>query len=314
MKRKIFVVMLGIEAAALCALTLFAGSFPTVFSSVMAFPFEQVGIGLRALSLSGRVGNGLAMVLYTAACLLPSVPGVVHRKDSTGKWEHIILFLLSLLLFPVLYGMINPAFIHTALPGAGDAMLPVMKSILGSSVWATVVCYAVLRLLRLFRSGSTDKLLGYLRAFLYVLCTLFVGVIAISCVGELNAGLREVQLGADRFMAVIRFFISALPYAMDIIINFSALTLLDEMRLHRRPETAAAAEKLSKICCLSLALVTVSGVALNFLQLVLIQYLSNIMTTLSIPLMSLAFVLAVLLLARLIAENQKLADDNDLFI
>lgn len=50
------------------------------------------------------------------------------------------------------------------------------------------------------------------------------------------------------------------------------------------------------------------------MQLMFSPSLSRIMTSLQIPVFSIAFTLFALLLTRIVVENRKLRDDNELFI
>ena len=52
MKQKILVGALSVEALVCVLFCILQTSFTGVFSAVMAFPFEQIGMGLRSLSLS----------------------------------------------------------------------------------------------------------------------------------------------------------------------------------------------------------------------------------------------------------------------
>ena len=81
-----------------------------------------------------------------------------------------------------------------------------------------------------------------------------------------------------------------------------------------KTDTVQRADALSRRCCLALGITAVSTVILNVVQLLLSNWLSNISVSVDIPFISLAFVLLILLLSRLIAENRRLRDDNDLFI
>ena len=53
---------------------------------------------------------------------------------------------------------------------------------------------------------------------------------------------------------------------------------------------------------------------MNVLQLILSRKLYNINIHIEIPFMSLAFVLVALLFSRLIEENRKLTEENEMFI
>lgn len=314
MNRNKLYLLLGAEFAALLALVSLAAEVPSLFSTLFAFPFEQIGAALRALSLTGRAGNGLALSIWIGVSMSPLIPVWKHRKEKDRLWENGALCVLSVLLLLTLYGMANPAVNDSLFPGINSGMLPLGKALMGGAVWSVAVLWGVLRLLRMFRSGDRNTLLGYLRTLLYALCALFTGVIALSCGSVLVSGLENIQRGLDGPMAVLRFLAAALPYVLDIAVTLSALTLLDALLSGDDTGVLRCAGALSRLCCVSLGLTTVSVAALNIIQLMLARWLSGIAVSVEIPVMSIAFVLAALLLARLIAENRRLQADNDLFI
>ena len=57
MKEKHLLTLLSIEAAACVLFCILQRSVSGFFSTIVAFPFEQLGEGLRALSLSGGAGK-----------------------------------------------------------------------------------------------------------------------------------------------------------------------------------------------------------------------------------------------------------------
>ena len=322
MKRKGLYIFLGAEVALLCMLYILADFVPTVVSSVMSVPFEQIGLALRSLSLCGKAANGLAVALWAGICLLPLFPVLQNWQDKEKCAEHIFLIVLSVMLFVVLYYMINPGFMYKLLPesirsmvSAGDQeILSVMKAVLSMAVWSVAVGYVVFRLLRMFRAGDKEQLYLYLHRLLYALCAMFAGAMVMTC-GEMLKGLQEAQGAVDGALTVLKSLVAALPYVMDVMIIFLALNLLDELLADSHSEkVAAAAGKLSGVCCAALAVVTASGVMINILQLVLFKYLSDINIQTDIPFLSLAFVLAALLFSRLIDENKQLAEENEMFI
>ena len=88
--------------------------------SLFAIPFTLAGSGLRRLSLSGTAGNVAAVVLYTALSVLPLL------LNLKCKWylEDVLPVVCSLLMFFVLYYMINPSLRPTMLSGeVGDVIL-----------------------------------------------------------------------------------------------------------------------------------------------------------------------------------------------
>lgn len=314
MKRKSFLLLLGAVFAALMILALIPEGLPSLFSSVMAFPFEPLGAALRALSLAGDLGNGLAFALYAVLSLLPALPVLRHWGERAFRGENLVLCGVSAALFLTLPGMANPTGLLSAFPLLTAEFLPVIKGILGCTVWSFLVLWLVLRLVRLFRAGDTGKLSAYLRRALYALCLLFDAVIALSCGSTLAAELSAVQQSMDGVMAVLRFAASALPYALDIGVTFSLLSLLDAYLARQEEDIARYAALLSRRCCLALGLTAASTAALNVIQLLLSRSLSSISVQVDLPIVSLAFLLLLLLLSRLIAENRRLQQDNDLFI
>ena len=314
MKRKSFIIFMGAVFAALMALVLFVDGLPTVFSSVMAFPFEQVGAALRALALTGNIGNGFALALCIALSILPILSILRHRGEKEYLSENIVLCCMSIAVFITLFSMANPSKLLSAFPYFTVEALPVVKGVMGCTVWSFIILWVILRLVRLFRSGDTNKLLCYLRVALHALCILFVAVIAISCGSALLDSLSTTQKSMDNMMAVIRFLASSLPYIFDVAITLSLLTLLDSYIEKNEDDTVRHAESLSKRCCLALGATAASTTILNVLQLLLSQFLSNISVNIEIPVVSLAFILLILILSRLIVENRKLQSDNDLFI
>ena len=56
MKERHLFTLLSVEAAACVLFCILQRSLSGLFSTLIAFPFEQIGAGLRVLSLSGAVG------------------------------------------------------------------------------------------------------------------------------------------------------------------------------------------------------------------------------------------------------------------
>ena len=73
MKRKLLFALLAAEAVFCLLFSFLQARFSGWFSTLVAFPFEQIGAGLRVLSLSGGIGNGIAVVLYIVLSLIPIV-------------------------------------------------------------------------------------------------------------------------------------------------------------------------------------------------------------------------------------------------
>lgn len=333
MKHKTLWIILAAEAAVCIALQILQTSFSGVFTAAMAFPFEQVGLGLRALSLSGIMGDIAAWALYIAVSLAPAAVLLILVIKRSFRPEDSLLAVLSATLFAVLYLMTNPGDIARLAGGA--AGLPVGRAVLGVTVYSVLCGYLLLRLLRLFFAGGADKLQKYMAALLCLLNLLFVYLAFGECFGGLLDSLKALGggntgsevLGAPALplggrrpdvssaFLVLQYAVNALPYILNVFVVFAALRLLDELRANRYSQgSVAAAERLSRLCGAALAATVLAGIAFNLLQLMFAKVLLAVNCTVQIPVLSIAFVLAVLLLARFIAENKRLKDDNDMFV
>jgi len=319
MKQKILIGFLCTEAAACMLYHLLQASYAEVFISALTFPFEQIGWGLRFLSLSSTVGNVAAIVVYMAVCLIPAATLFLLWKKRKLYAEDALLCLLSAVLFAVIYIMINPGFIGSPLAGQ-----PVMKAVLGGVVYSIFFGYIILRMVHLFSAGSTDKLISYMRIMLGLLSVLFVYIVFGSCFESLLGSIKSLQagntgnediLGVSYAFLVLQYIADAAPYALNVFVVFSALRLLSEMRADRYSAAAlSAAERMTHLCGGALVATVLVNICFNVLQLLFIKSLMTINTSIQIPVIPIAFVLSALLLTRLAAENKQLKDDNDMFI
>ena len=72
MKKRRWIAAFAAEGVLCAGLTLLLNGSAAADAGLMAFPFAQIGAGLRALSLMGGVRNVLAIMLYAAVSLLPA--------------------------------------------------------------------------------------------------------------------------------------------------------------------------------------------------------------------------------------------------
>ena len=117
MKRKKLYALLGCEAVLIGTLVLLTDRFPALVSSLPAFPFAQLSLGIAAIARVGNLGNGLAVALWAGISLLPAV--IALRKDpAMSVGERISLFFLSAVLFAALYALV----VTTASPAVVNAV------------------------------------------------------------------------------------------------------------------------------------------------------------------------------------------------
>lgn len=312
MKRSALILLLVCEAVLLTAAMLVWGVPGGNALIVFTFPFRQAAMGLKALAGTGSVGAGICAALLIGVSLLPLIPAL-NKKGGRTVPERLSLVLLSVSLLIGLYGMAYPG-VFTPLAAKAESAVPVIMSLFGLLIWSAAVLYAVLRLLRVFRTDEKPRLLKYLRVMLVVLAMTLTAAVVLASGGELVTSLRAAQTATDKVFAVLRFMASAIPYVFDVILTCVAFELIGASLSGERERTAALADRLAKTGVLTLTVTAVVCFLINLLQVLFTRNLSDVRVSLSIPVIDMVFVLIVLLLARLITENKQLRDDNDLFI
>lgn len=316
MKRSRWLWVFAAEAAA-CAVLCAAQPEAALLQLLFSLPFSPLGRGLRALSLSGAVGNLAAILLYLVFCLLPTVFFVLRLRKRGFSEEALLLPVMSVSLFFVLYAMIN----HNALPFP-QASLSFRTAMLGGLIWAEAAAYVLLRLLRGAFHADKTGLRRYLRGIVLLLAALFVYSLFAGVPQSLMTSLQALHTantnGAALLLSevflVLRALADAVPLALDLWVCAAALAFL-RARQQQDPEAAdALAARLAARCRASLTVSVLLSLALYLLQLLFASRLRTLDLNVPFPLLSLAFCLAALLLTRLVQENRQLREDNDLFI
>ncbi|MEN6594364.1 MAG: hypothetical protein ABFC31_05355 [Clostridiaceae bacterium] len=319
MKRKLYKIALVAEAFLCVLLSVFKASVSDAFLAMVAFPFEQIGIWLRVLSLSGAAGNACAFLLYAAFCLLPVGSIFFIRRKRVLLPEDGVLPVLSITLFAAIYFMINPGIIAEWFQG-----IPAGKAVLGGTIYSILIAYFILRILRLFRTSEIGRLQRYLVVLSGLLNVVFIYLIfgagvksLLDDIAALQAGNvgNEYLLGASYVFAALQYLVDVLPYGFDLLIVFAGIKLLGNLASDRYSDaTVLAASRLSRLCGTALSVTVLAIASLNLLQMIFAKLLFNIHAALQVPLFSIAFVLAALLFSRLVAENKLLKEDNDSII
>lgn len=314
MKRKTFYYALGAFFAVLAILVPVTEKAPFLFSSVPAFPFEQISAALRALSLAGNLGSGFALALCIGISLLPSLLALKHLQKKTHRRENIVLFLLSVLTFCTLLCMTNPAVLRLLFPYVTAALAAAAKAALGGVLWAFIILWFLLRIIRLCKEAELSTFYGYLRTLLYVLCFFFAAWIALVNERALLQTFRSLQQPMDGVMGVLRFLADSVPYVLNIGITFSLLTLFDALLAQEKEKIIPCATALFRRSCIALGVTAAVTAGFHLLQILFSRFLSQVFVRGNIPIISLAFTLLLLLVSRLVIENRRLKNDNDLFI
>lgn len=324
MKKTLYFGLLLAEAVICVVLCVLGNVSGEEIAHIMAFPFAPIGDGLRALSLSGGVGNVVAIILYAGISLFPAGVIFVHVRKKKLHREDWLLVVLIPLLFVVLYEMINPGTLPLGPMELGMMGTAVRNAMLGCLVYSVLVGYLVLRALRLFFGAGKEKLQGYVSLLLGMLNVMLVYLVFGGCLQKLLQTFQSTKAanqGAEDGLAftyvflVLQMLVDALPYVLDILIVFACQHMLKELGKDAySKDTMEAAGKLAKVCGLSLKITILSTVVFNLLQLLCAKNLRVINGFVNIPILSIILVLTALLVAKLVTEGKRLKDDNDMFI
>lgn len=329
MNTKKIAVLLAAEGAVCAVLTFLMRGMMLLDAGVLAFPFVQLGAGLRALSLLGGAWNVLAVALYACISLAPLALFTVRALRRGFHAEELLLPLLTLSLFGVLYAMVNPSMLDGWIVGGRMLGMPV----LGGVLYAEVLAYALLRLLRAAFSAEAARLRQYFTAALILAAAVFIFCAFGSSLRTLLLSLDTLhtqntasasdaaffgstlpELGWTELFFVLRYAADAAPYVLDVWVILAALTLLRARAAGDADGAEEAAEAVTRRCRIALSASVLAELALDLLQLLFMKRLRSAALTVTLPLVPLAFCLAALILARLVQENRKLRADNDLFI
>lgn len=313
MKKKLPFIALGAEAL-LCVILCVALKGENA-EAILSFPLAQLGAGLRALSLSGAVGNIAAILFYALICLLPVGLLVCRYLKGRAHWEDVLLPIISASMFYALYLLINPAL-------AGDRYFVTAKPLLNGLVLALLISWAVLYLLHLAfedRKGveKCGAILLFSMAAAYVYSVFYcVPAIVVKEIAAVNAANTDHSvLGLSYFAILLRGAAQALPYALNIAAVYLAWLLLRQASDDRySQQTLARSNRLARFCRTALTVDVLLGAGVYVIQLCLAPGLRSLSVMVHFPLGSMAVALAALLLSRLIGEGKQMKDDNDLFV
>lgn len=320
-KRKIITIL--ILESILCIIGAVAFSSPNAsgYLVIMQFPFTQLGLLLRTLSLSGTFGNVIAIILYAAICAVPLVFGALYIKWHTFKIEDGLLVVMSGFGFYMMYMMINPGLLNQT-PSYFDGEFG--RAILGGAFYSILIGYLVLKMLRRADSSSTDSLLRVLRLLLTIAAVILVFSISYIGIGDVKTRLATIQsdntdpsvsLGFTNFFLLLRYLLTQLPAFMELVILILAIQLCNHLREDRYGESAVnVARRLASFSKKTVVVILLCCITLNLLQIIFTGSLVSVDYNTVLPIQSIIAAFAALVLMRFFIASRELSQDNKMFI
>lgn len=288
-------------------------------------PFELLGTGLRSLSLSSEFGNIMAIIIYCLLSLIPAVVYMILRNKKRIIEMDRFLFVLSGVLFFVIYYLINPTLFMGNRFGS--------VTLIGL-FYALLVGYLVLRAIAVWTKSDMAELQKGIR---FLVCMLMISLtigILMECFEELPASIQALKdsntMASDPWMAFendlpnltftivflfIRCLVKIVPCILEILILGMILKLIKELSEDRYSEAVAGQlEKLGKMCKNMVLTTVVLNMCFAVLQVVFRNMLYQINMDVTIPLVSIILVLAVMMVSKYMRESQQMKEELDMFI
>lgn len=282
--------------------------------AALCLPFTWVAAGLRKLSLSGSLGNAVAIVLLVVVGLLP----LAFKWKKSWAPEDALLIFTSIAIWYTLYVLINPYILPGILQGTAG------QTLLCGSCYSLFLSWAVLRLLRSTRSMTGENFIQALEIFLYLCAATQVFLIVSQASGLVNSWkllesgntMPGQNLLPSYLFLIGGFLVSVLEYGLNGWLLLLGARLMKYLSQDPYGEAACRkAEGLCRWCRRTLAVVLLSQAALNVAAVIFasrIYYMVGV--GFRIPVSSMALVFALLVLASLLRRGQQLQEDNQLFI
>lgn len=319
---KLLNIFLLAETVVCILLCVIGGASSNLLYAILAFPFKQTGDVLRNLSLSGVLGNIVAVALYCIICLIPAIVLLVKLIRRRFKVEDILLGVLSGTLFAVMYYMVNMGeFIkRMVLPLERN----ILAAILGAIVYSVLFGYIVLKLTRRFRLARTERLKGYLNVLLFVVNVIIIYATFGSGLNSLMTELDNLEAtnnGLGQELCVTKVFLWA-KYFINMVINLMTVGIiasvqnligeLDVKSLSDRVVTKAG--RISVFCVVAIVTHIILNIVFNLSQLFAVQELYVINGLVNIPVMLVVFMMIFMVVAQFITDARRIKEENDMFI
>lgn len=282
---------------------------------LLALPFTAAGNILRELSLSGELGNWVAIGLYAAVCVSPLI--LIRKSDSAR--ENLLLVLATAVLFRVMWLMVNPNMMPAPMRNE------VGKSIYAGAVYSVFVTWGITKLMLKTDLSEQGKIYKALRVFLAVCATLFLvsgfGVGISSFRADLNRLTAEnTLLSENQLMPSIMFLTAEFTFraaesvlmAWILFLAFRLVLELEEDPYSQRCHDLSCV--ITLWCRRTIRVVAASNLAMNLGQVLLAGKLVNVDVVLHLPVVSLAVTFGMMALTRLLDQGKALKEDNELFV
>lgn len=279
-------------------------------AEIILFPFSLLAEALRNLSLKSQIGNGIAIILYIVISCIPLFTYLFIKKRILI--DHL-LPILTVELFIILYLLINPQTIQ----------IPFLSWTIDIFMTTSIFSYICLRIIYIAKKADKSKLSIYFSYALHVIVIAFVFIgtllTVLSFTNEIEPLLQPNNISANKqftyVILLLEHVVYALPFLFNAYITNECSLLLRKLSKQAYDESILKdISKISNLSYYSVCSIIIMNLGLQIMRILCLQKISDINITLEFPFFSIIFLLTILLLSKLLAENISLKKDNDLFI
>ncbi len=291
------------------------------------------GKALRALSLSGALGNLCAWALVFLLSAPPALWMLLHRRRHGARRADYLAVLSALLLLGGWYALANPTLL-----GGAPALLPGSWSLLfWAAAGSVLVCWAVLRMLDRLEHSGLETLSSALSILLTGLAALMVfSAVFAACAALFSLeGQARGDSNSDWFLLNPAFsqepgaartggsaLLTAAVVVLDLIPNLMGAAVLlwgtaftDELGRETFGAAALALCEKTAAGCRRVVQASVGlAVCSNLLQLLAAPQALSVSLSVHIPLTTLLLSAALLALCRCLQRGRELQQDSDSII
>ena len=286
-------ILCAAAAVAGCSVYLFSVSQAESALGRLWFPFAQI----QALTagMDGETPESVCLVLAA----LPALGFIVQLLRRRFRPEDLLLLVCAGLVYAVMRSPLNMDGLM-----ASEAVQP-------SAVWAALLAWAGLRILRACCSAEGGPLLR-LCGWGVCAAALYFAYGAGATLGAAVLILRFETMGAAAIMQIALSLISSGLGVAACTLTLAALRRYD-LDGELSSAVMEAVGRLSRFCAAALAAMLLLSAAVELAN-VLARPLGVSLLSVNFPVSALICCFAVLLGARLVAAHKRLKDDNDLFV
>lgn len=314
--------LLIVEAFICIGLCIFGGSNFNLTNELLSFPFKQISLTLRRLSMLNGVGNVFSWILFILICSTPIIVGLIKWVRKSFVIEEILLIVISIVLTPAIYYMINSESI------VSDMVINPSREqltwILAAIIYSVVVSYVLIKIVRCFIKAEKQDLKKYLNHMLFIInVILIIGIFGISLEQLVNklASYKDMNYVLKEDITVT-YTLMIMNYVIDVVFNLMVIGIIilvqgfiDKINIENITDDVVNRVKLvSKCCVVTIIIYAILTICYNILQLVYIKELFAVNGVVSFPFGIVVAMLVIMLLIQLVLDAKYIKEENDMFI